>query len=129
MSKLATLMIAAILGIYIVHGPRAAAVAPIPDWIALTPANAASPAQAPFAHAVLPFAMGPDPGAKSGTQAVPETPDAITDGGFLRASARIATARSAADAEYQAQLRECDCLDGDARNHCIEYVKLRSGRS
>lgn len=132
MSRLATLMIAAILGIYIMHGPRAAAISPVPDWVALASANASapsSPTQPPFSHAILPLAMGPDPGGKSGTQAAPELRDAIADGGFLRASGQPRTAHSAVESEYQMQLRECDRLDGDARNHCIEYVKLRSRRS
>jgi len=131
MSRLATLVITVILGIYIIYGPLAATVSPVPEWIVLASATAAAPAPMlpPFAHAVLPLAMGPDPGGKSGTQATPEIMDAAMDNGIVRTSASAATTRSVEEAEYKAQLRECDCLSGDARNHCIEYVKLRSGRS
>jgi hypothetical protein len=39
------------------------------------------------------------------------------------------SARLSEEAEYRMQRDECESLPGDARNHCIEYVKLRFGRS
>jgi hypothetical protein len=33
------------------------------------------------------------------------------------------------EAEYRQERRACESLAGDARNHCVEYAKLRYGRS
>jgi hypothetical protein len=131
MSRLATLVITAILGIYIVHGPRGAAVSPGSEWLALASATAAAPGlvRPQFTLASLPLAMGPDSGAEFGTQATWDGTIAAANTGIVRASGRAVPARSVEKAQYKTQLRECDALDGDARNHCIEYVKLRSRRS
>ncbi len=131
MSRLVTLVVTGILGICIVHGPRGATVSPGSDSIALTSATAAapSPLRPLFIPAQLPLAMGPDPGTNSAARATPARTDATAGTGILRTSGRATFTRNVEKAEYKAQLRECDALDGDARNHCIEYVKLRSRRS
>jgi len=88
MSRLATLVIVAMLGVYITQVPPAATIQRAGDWSAKA-----------------------------------------SSAGMVKTSGHAAAARTPEDAEYQAQLCECDALDGTARHHCIEYVKLRAGRS
>lgn len=130
MSRLATLVIIGVLGVYMVYRPPAATIPQAGDWTTRSLAAAAGALMAPaFAYAVFPLAMGPDPGGKSGTQAIPDGLEAGTSIGSARTSGHAAAARNLEEAEYEAQLRECDALAGDARNHCIVYVKLRTERS
>ena len=129
MSRLATLPIIASLGVYMVHGPPAATIPQSEDRTRLSScATAGALMVTRFAYDASALSMGPDPGGKSGTQAVPDSLESGRSTGMLRTACRNPVARDVGVAEYEAQLRECDDLDRGARYHCIEYVMLRSRR-
>jgi len=122
MSKLATLALIAALGCYLLQGPRAAAVSPHAQWAALFASTHAGPSLPQLSPAGSP-ALGPDAAGKDGVR---------SDATLPRTNATSGTAGAATDqddADYKAQREECEALAGDARNHCIEYVKLRFERS
>ena len=126
-SRTATLVIIALLGVYMVHGPPAMTIPQSGDWTPLSSCAATGALIAPsFACNMSALAMGPDPGGKSGTQAIPDNLESSRSNGMLRTSGLNATDLRVDVAEYEAGMRECDALDGNARFHCIEYVKLRS---
>ena len=58
--------------------------------------------------------MSPGPGGEPGTQ-------------WWAQAASISSNDD--EAEYRQERRACESLAGDARNHCVEYAKLRYGRS
>jgi hypothetical protein len=72
---------------------------------------------------IWPAMMGPDLGGRSATQSVPALPP-----NRVVLSAHPAATPSD-DAEYRAEQRACEALVRDARNHCLEYARLRYGRS
>jgi hypothetical protein len=122
MSKLATLALIAALGCYLVQGPHAAAVSPHAEWVALFASTHAGPSL-PLLSPAGSVALGPAAAGKE---------DARSDATAPRTNATSGTVGAAADkddADYKAQREECESLPGDARNHCIEYVKLRFERS
>lgn len=122
MSKLATLALIAALGFYLVQGPRAAAVSPHAEWVALFASTHTGPSLS-LPGAAGSVALGPDAAVED---------DARSDATLPRSNATPGTVGAATnkdDADYKAQREECESLPGDARNHCIEYVKLRFERS
>lgn len=126
MFKGTTWLIFALLGIYIAHGPTGNALPVMTGWGDASQSAALEDRFQPVASSFGLLAMGPDPGGKnSGTQWVPDQREIISAESPIAAKP---TAQTSA-AELRAQLLECDAVPGDARNHCIEYVKLRASRS
>ena len=68
------------------------------------------------------LSMGPAPGGKSGTQG---TADPVSGKQLASATSTLVDD----EAEYRRERSACESLTGDARNHCVEYAKLRYGRS
>jgi len=108
MSKLATGTAAVAIAVMMLHGQRTASSQPSP----LFPETS-----------IWRVSMGPDPGGKSGTQLAPAPSEHIA--WWTSASA----SSNDDEAEYRQERRACESLAGDARNHCVEYAKLRYGRS
>jgi len=119
MSRWGTLTILALLGLYLMQGPHAAPIPPQTEWAGFF----VSPHLAlPFVSARDTLAQQPDADAERDRQ-----PDTVSRAGSLPPAAGVSSASD--EAEYKARCEECESLPGDARNHCIEYVKLRFGRS
>jgi hypothetical protein len=110
MSKLATGTAAVAIAVMMLHGQRTATSQPS----ALFPETS-----------IWLVSMGPDPGGKSGTQLAPTPPSEHISWWTSAASA----SNKDDEAEYRQERRACESLAGDARNHCMEYAKLRYGRS
>jgi hypothetical protein len=110
MSKLVTGIAAVALAVMMLHGQRPAT----PQPSAFLPATSA-----------WQVSRGPEAGGDSGTQFGAGAPR-----GPIAWWMRPASASTNDDeAEYQQERRACESLAGDARNHCVEYAKLRYGRS
>jgi hypothetical protein len=108
MFRFATAMAMVGISLLMLHGPRASVYDPMEQ---LRDANVWQPT------------TGPDPGGRSATQLVPaHPPDRVASTG------RLAEACDKDNTEYQAERHACESLTGDARNHCLEYAKLRYGR-
>jgi len=69
--------------------------------------------------------MGPNPGGKSATQLAPP----VARDPLAWHTEPTSAAGTNDEAEYRQERRACESLAGDARNHCVEYAKLRYGRS
>jgi hypothetical protein len=107
MFKFATGMAMVGASLFMLHGPLASGPPPVP---------------LPHTHGVQ-LAMGVEPGAKSGGQSAPTAPPSQ-----LTPSEQLMEPGSEEDAEYRAERCACESLMSDARNHCLEYAKLRYGR-
>jgi len=110
MSKLATGTATVVVAVMMLHGQRAATSQP-PSFF--------------LQRSLWQVSMGPDPGGKSGTQLGPTAPrDPVA--WWTRPPSAFGNDD---EAEYRQERRACESLAGDARNHCVEYAKLRYGRS
>ena len=107
MFKFATGMATVGISLFILHGPRASG----PEPVQLLDTN------------VWQLALGPDTGSKSGGQSIPTSPPNL-----MASPGQSGEPSSAEDAEYRAERCACESLTSDARNHCLEYAKLRYGR-
>lgn len=107
MFKFATGVAMVGVSLFMLHGPRASG--PQPSQLADTN--------------VWQLAMGTEPGARPGGQPVP-TPQASQ----LTSPGQSTEPGSEEDVEYRAERCACESLMSDARNHCLEYAKLRYGR-
>lgn len=107
MFKFATGMAMVGVSLFMLHGPRASGPQPVPS---------------PDTH-VVQLAMGAELGAKSGGQSAATAPPSE-----LTPSEQSTEPGSEEDAEYRAERCACESLMSDARNHCLEYAKLRYGR-
>jgi hypothetical protein len=110
MSKLVTGTAAVVVAVMMLHGQRTATSQPS----AFFPETS-----------IWRVSMGPDPGGNSGAQFRPSAPREPIAWWIRPASA----SSNDDEAEYQQERRACESLAGDARNHCVEYAKLRYGRS
>ena len=110
MSKLVSGTAAVVVAVMMLHGQRTATSQPS----AFFPETS-----------IWRVSMGPDPGGKSATELGPTAPPAPLAWWTGAASA----SSNDDEAEYQQERRVCESLAGDARNHCVEYAKLRYGRS
>lgn len=108
MSKFATQIAVVGVSLFMLHGPGVS----VPQDVEQLPDTN-----------IWQMTMGPDAGARSATQSVPALPPE-----WVASTGQPAGARSEEEAEYQAERRACEALASDARNHCLEYAKLRYGR-
>jgi hypothetical protein len=107
MFKFATGMVMVAVSLFMLHGPRA---------------SVSQPLQLPDTN-LWQLAMGTEPGAKSGGQSIPAPPPNQS-----ASPGQSTEPGSEEDAEYRAERCACESLMSDARNHCLEYAKLRYGR-
>jgi hypothetical protein len=107
MSKFATSIAMVGVSLFMLYGPRASISQPV----------------LPSDTNIGQLAMGTEPGVKSGRQSISVPPP-----NEIASPGQSGEPGSEEDAEYRAERCACESLVSDARNHCLEYAKLRYGR-